>query len=85
MARPDSPPEALSGESPAAAQTGERPMFVEGETKLAPGRIYDFAKLHPGNRIAGPAVVHSAITTVVVQTGQTAQLDAWRNLVIEAA
>ncbi len=85
MARPDSPPEALVGESPAAAQTGERLMFVEGEAKLAPGRIYDFEKLHPGNRIAGPAVVHSAITTVVVQPGQAAQLDAWRNLVIAAS
>lgn len=83
MARPDAPPEALDGEDASAAQTGERAMFVEGEARLRPGRIYDFAKLRPGNRLAGPAVVHSAITTVVVQPGQAALVDGYRNLVLE--
>lgn len=84
MARPEAQPEALEGEDASAAQIGERAMFTEGEACLRPGRIYNFAKLRPGNRLAGPAVVHSAITTVVVQPGQAALVDGYRNMRLEA-
>ena len=60
-------------------------MFVEGQEHLSPGDVYDFARLQPGNRLQGPAVVHSQITTIVVQPGQSAHMDPWRNLILEAA
>jgi N-methylhydantoinase A len=51
-----------------------------GELQEVPG--YDFERLRPGNVVAGPAVVWSPITTLVVPPGQTARLDEYRNLVV---
>ena len=42
-------------------------------------------KLAPGNVVTGPAVIHTPITTIVVQDKQTGRMDAWRNIVIEFA
>ena len=82
MTRPEIPAEPLTGEDPSAAHRGRRDIFVEAEGGLAPADIYDFASLAPGNLIAGPAVVHTPITTIVVQAAQTARMDPWRNIVI---
>ena len=82
MTRPEIPAEPLTGEDPGAAHRGRRDVFVDAEGGLAPANIYDFAALAPGNRIAGPAVVHTPITTIVVQAAQTARMDPWRNIVI---
>jgi N-methylhydantoinase A len=65
--------------------TAERAIYVEGESKLRQAPIYDFGRLRPGNRFEGPAVVHTPITTIVVQPGQAARLDGHRNLVLESA
>jgi N-methylhydantoinase A len=43
---------------------------------------YDFERLLPGNEIAGPAIVWTPITTVVVPPQATARLDEFRNLVL---
>jgi N-methylhydantoinase A len=83
MPRPDAPPEPLDGADASAALLGERKAFVEGATALRPVRIYDYARLRPGNLLRGPAVVHSPITTVVVQPEQLARMDGYRNLVME--
>lgn len=47
--------------------------------------IYRAAALLPGNVMAGPAVIESTITTIVVRPGQTASVDAYGNIVIELA
>jgi N-methylhydantoinase A len=52
---------------------------------MRPARIYDFQRLHPGNVVLGPAVIHTPITTVVVQGEQVARMDPFRNLILEAA
>ena len=82
MTRPEIPAQPLAGEDASAAHRGRRDVFVEAEGGLAPADIYDFAALVPGNTIAGPAVVHTPITTIVVQAAQTARMDPWRNIVI---
>jgi N-methylhydantoinase A len=51
-----------------------------GEVRELPG--YEFERLRPGHAIPGPAVVWTPITTLVVPPGQTARLDAYRNLVM---
>ena len=56
---------ALGGSDPGAAQIGKRDIFVEAEGGFAPADIYDFEKLAPGNVVAGPAVIHTPITTIV--------------------
>jgi N-methylhydantoinase A len=35
--------------------------------------------------VRGPTVVHSPVTTIVVQSGQVARLDGFRNLILENA
>ena len=74
---------ALDGCDPGAAQIGKRDIFVEAEGGFAPADIYDFERLAPGNVIAGPAVIHTPITTIVVQAGQSGRVDAYRNISIE--
>lgn len=63
---------------------GTRRMFVEGEAELSQAPFYDFERLVPGQAVAGPAVIHSPITTVVVQPRQRALMDPSRNLLLEA-
>jgi N-methylhydantoinase A len=43
---------------------------------------YDFERLAPGNAFAGPAIVWTPITTVVVGDGQRVEVDEYKNLVI---
>ena len=82
MTRPEIPVEPLAGEDASAAHRGKRDVFVEAEGGFAPADIYDFASLASGNSIAGPAIIHTPITTIVVQAAQTARMDPWRNIVI---
>jgi N-methylhydantoinase A len=83
MTRPEIPAEALGGPDPSAAYMTTREVFVDAADGMAPARIYDFEKLAPGNVIAGPAVIHTPITTIVVQAAQTGRMDEYRNIIIE--
>ena len=74
---------ALDGADPERALIGKRDIFVEAEGGFAPADIYDFERLAPGNVVAGPAVIHTPITTIVVQAGQSGRVDAYRNISIE--
>ena len=83
ITRPEIVAEPLRGVDPAAAHMGRREVFVDDENGRAPADIYDFEKLVPGNVVKGPAVIHTPITTIVVQARQTGHMDARRNVVIE--
>jgi N-methylhydantoinase A len=72
-----------SGESAAAAQIGERPVFFEETGKYVPTRIFRRDALGAGNRIEGPAVIEQLDSTTVIYPGQRAQVDRFGNLVIE--
>ena len=58
-------------------------MFVDRRNGMAEADIYDFEKLAPGNVMRGPAVIHTPITTIVLQDRQTGRMDEYRNVVIE--
>ena len=73
----------LAGRDPAAARTGVRDIYVEAAQGFAAADIYDFERLAPGNVVAGPAVIHTPITTIVVQSGQSGRMDAYRNIIVE--
>jgi N-methylhydantoinase A len=83
MKRPEIEALTLGGADASAAKMGRRRIFVEAAGALVESDIYDFERLVPGNRIAGPAVIHTPITTIVLQDKQTGLLDAYRNMVIE--
>ena len=52
-----------------------------GRREDVPG--FSFELLRPGNRLVGPALVWTPITTVVVAPGYEARMDSYRNLVLE--
>lgn len=83
MARPQLEKLMLGGADAGNARIGRRDIFVEARDGFVPADIYDFERLEPGNVVSGPAVVHTPITTIVVQDRQDARMDQYRNMVIE--
>jgi N-methylhydantoinase A len=83
MKRPQLPVETEGEAACERARIGRRPIFVEAQGRLVEADIYDFSRLSPGNRFKGPAVIHTPITTIAVQEGQTARMDGYRNIVLE--
>ena len=73
----------LSDSSPDSARAGRRRIFVDGHDNLTEADIYDFEKMRPGNIINGPAVIHTPITTIVIQDSQHGLMDGYKNVVIE--
>jgi N-methylhydantoinase A len=65
---------------PAAAHTGERPVYFGSSFIDTP--TYARAHLLAGNRIAGPALVEEHASTTVVLPGADVEVDAFGNLVI---
>ncbi len=66
-----------------AALIGRREIFVESKSAMIESDIYDFTLLHPGNIVNGPSVIHTPITTIVLQDNQRAVMDQFRNVIIE--
>jgi N-methylhydantoinase A len=83
MERPDVPKAPLRGSDASGARIGQREIFVDARNGFAPANIYDFDQLEPGNVIMGPAVIHTPITTIVIQDRQTGRVDAYRNVTID--
>jgi N-methylhydantoinase A len=81
--RPRLEPQPLAAADAAHAKIGRRPIFVDARNGMAAADIYDFGKLAPGNAVVGPAVIHTPITTIVLQDKQRGTMDAYRNVVIE--
>jgi len=81
--RPRLEPQPLAGADAGHAKIGRRPIFVDARNGMAAADIYDFGKLAPGNAVAGPAVIHTPITTIVLQDKQRGTMDGYRNVVIE--
>lgn len=85
LERPQFVSRELAGTDSAAAQIGRRRIFVEAANDFVDAPIFDFTKMLPGNVVAGPAVIHTPVTTIVVQQDQTARIDATMNTIIERA
>jgi N-methylhydantoinase A len=77
--------EPLGDADPAAALVSHVEAWVDkaGAMQLVPG--YDFDRLQPGNVVAGPAIVWSSITTLVVPAEHSARVDEYRSLVVTAS
>lgn len=67
----------------ALARTGERRVWFEEGWRITP--IFRRQHLPLDATIRGPAVVEQLDATTVIEPGDVAHLDAWGNLVIEAA
>jgi N-methylhydantoinase A len=83
MERPQIAPLPAGGSDASAARMGRRPIFVEALGRMEESEIYDFERLAPDNVVVGPAVIHTPITTIVLQAGQRGTVDTYRNVVID--
>jgi N-methylhydantoinase A/oxoprolinase/acetone carboxylase beta subunit len=69
-----------AGGTRAPEPKGERAAWFDGDLCRTP--ILDFDRLSPGVSLAGPAIVESRFTTVVLPPGSTLTVDPYRNLVV---
>jgi N-methylhydantoinase A len=83
--KPDFRVEGLAGEDASEAIVERVQAWVDrpGEMQEVPG--YDFDRMSPGNALAGPAIVWTPITTLVVAPAHVLRVDEYKNLVIERA
>lgn len=78
-------PELLGDCDPKHAERDQRRLYDDTAGTMSLAKTYDFLRLAPGNVVAGPAVIHTPITTIVIQGRQVGRVDAFRNIVVEAA
>jgi N-methylhydantoinase A len=71
------------GPSAAAAVSGRRTVVDEETGTEQSATLYDRAKLRPGNRFEGPAIVTQMDSTTFVPAGQHAWVDPVGNLIID--
>lgn len=74
--------ESLSETIPEAALRPARAVYWAAWQRAAETPIFAGEQLVPGNRIAGPAVIETAVTTVVVHPEQALAVDAFGNFEI---
>jgi N-methylhydantoinase A len=81
---PSLPQEGDLASGPAAAPRGSRRIYLGGWHDVP---IYAFSELAPGQAIAGPAVIESATTTVLLRAGDRATTTAfgWLDIDVGAA
>ncbi len=73
-----------AGEDARAASKGTRQAYFTGaDAGWHDAGIYDYLKLAPGNVMAGPAIIETPFTTIVVPQGKRAEVDSYLNIVIE--
>jgi N-methylhydantoinase A len=82
MDRPRLQASAIEGASPEAAHVETREVYFAPVADVLTADCYDFESLRPGNRLQGPAIIWSPTTTIVVNPGQTAECDQYRNVVV---
>jgi len=76
------PRHASRGADPSSAQRGTRRAIWDDASRPVETPVYDREALASGHRIAGPAVVEAAHTTIVVAPGHDLEVDPAENLVI---
>lgn len=80
LRKPELKAEAERSSDPGAALVEAREVYFGELRGVTRANCYDFEKLIPGNEVHGPAVVWTPITTVVVNPGQRAWCDPYKNL-----
>jgi N-methylhydantoinase A len=82
--KPDPGQWAEPGRPVEEALVERRSVYLPAEHRMVEVPGYDLESLGVGSVVSGPALVWSPITTVVLNRGQIALVDPYRNLVITA-
>jgi N-methylhydantoinase A len=81
--RPQFLPAPLAGEAPPAeSRRPSRDIWWPATKALVPTAVYDGEQLQCGNAFAGPAIIETRDTTVVVQPGTRLRVDELGNFVL---
>ncbi|MFT3670687.1 hydantoinase/oxoprolinase family protein [Aestuariivirga sp.] len=75
-------PKLKAGGTAAKAVKGYRKAIFDASGKASRTAIYDGARLGAGASVAGPAIIEEVTTTIVIEPGWTAKLDASGSYVI---
>jgi N-methylhydantoinase A len=75
-------PEKATGRTADQAKTGERKVYFGKQHGVLNCQIYTRARLEPGHKICGPAVIEQLDTTTVIHPEQQATVDNYQNLIL---
>jgi N-methylhydantoinase A len=78
--KPDIKTETVAPSDGSVALKGERQVYFEENRNFTATRVYDFSHLRPGTEFAGPAIIETPVTTVVVNPHDRAAMDGYRNV-----
>lgn len=67
----------------AGALKGTRDVYYHSEKDFVSSNVYDRDLIPIGERIDGPAIIEEMDSTIVINPGQSAQIDNYGNVVIE--
>ena len=70
----------LQKDHAAGAVKNERRVYFEEAKDFIPAKIYDYDRLVPGSEMAGPAIIETPITTIVINPNDRALMDEYRNV-----
>ena len=65
-----------AGPDPSAARKGSRPVFEPVAAEFVEAPVFDGDGLAPGNALSGPAIVETAVTTILVPAGFGVEIDS---------
>lgn len=82
LPKPEFERDTMGEKNVAAAIKGKREVYFEEYGKYVATQVYDFDQLVAGAMIAGPAIIETPVTTIVVNPNDRAVADALRNTVI---
>jgi N-methylhydantoinase A len=74
--------ERVGTDSAPARKGSRRAYFTGAEPGYREAAIYDYTSLQTGNVVAGPAIIETPFTTVVVPSGNKAEVDEYLNIVL---
>jgi len=82
LGKPQIKGEKLAGPDPKAAFVESREIYCDNIKAIREAKGYDLEKLLPGNEVEGPGIIWTPITTIVVNPGQKATIDAYKNIIV---
>jgi N-methylhydantoinase A len=68
---------------PSGARIATKEMQFEAADGPTDAGVYEFESMSPGMAVDGPAVIVTPVTTIVVNPGDVAEMDRYRNVRID--
>jgi N-methylhydantoinase A len=73
-------PSERGGKDASVARKGERSVYFEEFGDFGPTVLYDIDRMRPGMEISEPGIIETPITTVLINPGDRAVMDEFRNI-----